>query len=49
MFAHAIIRAGGDYLEDPVESPFIPSWARINSELPRLAEHLAKAVEADNA
>ena len=49
VFAHAIIRAGGDYLEDPVESPFIPSWARINSELPHLAEHLAKAVEADNA
>ncbi|MDP7411407.1 MAG: hypothetical protein QF538_06490 [Acidimicrobiales bacterium] len=49
VFAHAIIRAGDDYLDDPMESPFIPSWSRVDSDLPDLAENLAKAVEADNA
>jgi hypothetical protein len=32
-----------------MESPFIPSWSRVDSDLPDLAENLAKAVEADNA
>jgi len=49
VFAHAILRAGDDYLNDPMESPFIPSWSRVDSEMPDLAENLAKAVEADNA
>ncbi len=49
VFAHAILRAGGDYLDDPMESPFMPSWSRVDSEMPSLAEDLAKAVEADNA
>ncbi len=49
LFAHAIVRAGGDYLADPMETPFIPSWSRVGSELPHLPERLAKAVEADNA
>jgi glucosyl-3-phosphoglycerate synthase len=49
VFAHAVLRAGGDYLDDPMESPFMPSWSRVDSEMPSLAEDLAKAVEADNA
>jgi glucosyl-3-phosphoglycerate synthase len=49
VFAHAIIRAGTDYLADPMETPFIPSWTRVRSELPDMPERLAKAVEADNA
>jgi glucosyl-3-phosphoglycerate synthase len=32
-----------------METPFIPSWTRVRSELPDMPERLAKAVEADNA
>ena len=49
VFTHAVTRAARDYLDDPMESPFIPSWTRVDSQLPDLAENLAKAVEADNA
>ena len=49
VFARAIVRAGAEFLEDPLESTFIPSWSRVRSELPDLAERLVTAVEADAA
>jgi len=35
-------------LDDPLETPFIPSWTRVRSELPDLPGRLLEAVEADN-
>jgi glucosyl-3-phosphoglycerate synthase len=49
VFAGAIVRAGDEFLKDPLESTFIPSWSRVRSEIPDLAERLVAAVEADAA
>jgi len=49
VFAGAIVRAGAEFLEDPLESTFIPSWSRVGSEIPDMAERLVAAVEADAA
>ena len=31
-----------------METPFIPSWARVKSAIPDIEYHLRRAVEADN-
>ena len=49
VFAGAIVRAGAEFLADPLESTFIPSWSRVRSEIPDMAERLVAAVEADTA
>ena len=48
MFAGAVVRAGEEFLEDPLETSFLPSWSRVRSELPDLPDRLVAAVEADN-
>ena len=47
-FAGAVVRAGEEFLEDPLETSFLPSWSRVRSELPDLPDRLVAAVEADN-
>ena len=49
VFARSIVRAGDEFLDDPLESAFLPSWTRIRSELPDLPDRLVEAVAADNA
>ena len=48
LFAENIMRAGDDFTYNPMETPFIPSWARVTSALPDLAYRLRRAVEMDN-
>ena len=48
MFAENIMRAGDDFTYAPMETPFIPAWARVNSAIPDMAYRLRRAVEADN-
>ena len=48
VFAGAVVRAGEEFLEDPLETSFLPSWSRVRSELPDLPDRLVAAVEADN-
>lgn len=48
MFAMNIMRAGESFLENPMETPFIPSWNRVISAIPDILERLEHAVEADN-
>jgi len=48
LFAENIMRAGEDYSYSPMETPFIPSWARVLSAVPDIGYRLLKAVEADN-
>jgi len=48
LFAQCIMRAGEAFLENPEETPFIPSWNRITSALPDFTERLYQAVLADN-
>ncbi|GAB3477676.1 glycosyltransferase family protein [Marinomonas epiphytica] len=49
LFAGNIMKAGNQYLEKPMEAPFIPSWNRVQSAFPGVMEQLAKAVEQDMA
>jgi glucosyl-3-phosphoglycerate synthase len=48
MFAQNIITAGETFLENPMETPFIPSWNRVISAKPDILERLLEAVEKDN-
>jgi len=48
VFAQAIMDAGDDFLTYPMESPFISSWARVQSAVPDAFAQIREAVEADN-
>ncbi|MDM7860961.1 glycosyl transferase [Alteromonas sp. ASW11-36] len=47
MFAQNIMKAGQNFLENPMETPFIPSWNRVNSAMPDVFARLKDAVEED--
>jgi len=47
LFAENIMKAGQSFMENPQETPFIPSWTRINSALPELGQNFLAAVEED--
>lgn len=49
MFAKNIMDAGQEFLDTPMEVPFIPSWNRVQSAMPDVFERLYRAVEDDNA
>ncbi|MEX1664487.1 glycosyl transferase [Zhongshania arctica] len=48
LFAQNIVKAGNMFLENPMETPFIPSWNRICSAEPTLLDDMMAAVVADN-
>ena len=48
MFAENIMTAGQHFLDNPMETPFIPSWNRVVSAMPDVFEQLKEAVELDN-
>ena len=48
LFASNIVEAGRKFLENPMETPFIPNWSRVQSADPDLMSDMAKAVQADN-
>lgn len=47
MFAKNVLQAGNDFLDNPMETPFIPSWNRVSSALPDLQGNLFNAVAQD--
>ena len=47
LFAENIMKAGLHFLDNPMETPFIPSWTRVNSALPLLATEFVSAVNED--
>ncbi len=47
LFAANILNAGERFLERPQETPFIPSWNRIQSADPDIFEKLRSAVQRD--
>ncbi|WOT06849.1 glycosyl transferase [Shewanella youngdeokensis] len=49
MFTQNIVTAGQRFLDNPMETPFIPTWSRVISAMPDVLEQLKAAVEADNA
>ncbi len=49
VFAEALVAAGEAYVNHPMDTPFIASWARVLSAMPDVFERLREAVEADAA
>lgn len=47
LFAQNIKLAGDHFLDNPMETPFIPSWDRVCSAIPDILEQIKKAVEDD--
>lgn len=47
MFAQNIMSAGQQFLDNPMETPFIPTWNRVVSAVPDILEQLKEAVELD--
>ncbi|MEN8695481.1 MAG: glycosyl transferase [Akkermansiaceae bacterium] len=47
LFAENIILAGKNYIDTPMERPFIPSWNRVASAIPDIFPRLIEAVEED--
>lgn len=47
MFAKNLMEAGQQFLDRPMENPFIPSWNRVVSAMPEVYERLLSAVEED--
>lgn len=48
MFAENIMEAGHTFLENPMETPFMPTWSRVASAMPDVFDRLLEAVELDN-
>ena len=48
LFAQNVMRAGAYFLENPMDTPFIPSWSRVQSAIPDIMEQLQAAVDEDN-
>ena len=48
LFAQNVMRAGAYFLDNPMDTPFIPSWNRVTSAIPDIKEQLMEAVELDN-
>ena len=49
LFAENIMRAGSVFLDNPSETPFIPTWNRVHAADPDLLRDMLKAVAADEA
>jgi len=47
MFAKNILTAGQNFLENPMEKPFMPSWNRVTSAMPNVLQEIHQAVEDD--
>ena len=47
LFAQNVMRAGEYFLANPMDTPFIPSWNRVNSAVPGILDQLKVAVEED--
>ncbi|TGG94919.1 glycosyl transferase [Natronospirillum operosum] len=48
LFASNIMEAGRQYLDNPMATPFIPSWNRIQAAVPDVLEQIYDAVELDH-
>ena len=48
LFALNIMKAGESFFENPMDTPFIPTWSRVNSAIPNFMNRLKQKVELDN-
>jgi len=49
VFVESIINAGDEYLANPMEVPFMPTWNRVRAACPDFLGDFYDAVEADRA
>jgi glucosyl-3-phosphoglycerate synthase len=49
LFAGNLIEAGQVFLENPMETPFVPAWSRVAAADPDIMHHILTAVAEDNA
>ncbi|GIK42922.1 MAG: glycosyl transferase [Chloroflexota bacterium] len=47
-FVRCIVSAGQQFLETPIETPYISTWKRVAAAIPNIFELLISAVEEDN-
>jgi len=47
MFARNLLVASEDYLNNPMEQPFVPSWNRVLSAMPNIQQKMLEAVKLD--
>lgn len=47
MFAKNILTAGHDFLDNPMEKPFMPCWNRVTSAIPSVLKDISQAVAED--
>ncbi len=48
LFASNLLTAGKEFLEHPMDAPYVPSWRRVRSAIPDVLQRLEEAVEEDN-
>ena len=48
LFAENIMKAGEQFLNNPMEQPFVPHWNRVVSAIPDIYEQLLDAVQKDH-
>ncbi|MDX1517304.1 MAG: hypothetical protein R3288_10715, partial [Woeseiaceae bacterium] len=47
LFAANVVGAGADFLDNPMDTPFIPAWNRVISAVPDVLDELRDAVDQD--
>jgi glucosyl-3-phosphoglycerate synthase len=47
LFARSLLRAGDEFLADPMDTPYLPSWSQVIASVPDALTRLEAAVEAD--
>ena len=47
LFAANVVKAGEEFRENPMDTPFIPPWNRVISAVPNVLEELRDAVDQD--
>ena len=48
LFALNIMNAGESFFENPMDTPFIPTWHRVKSAIPDFLDRFKESVKADN-
>ena len=48
LFALNIMKAGESFFDNPMETPFIPTWRRVNSATPNFLNRFKQDIVKDN-
>ena len=48
LFASSVVDAGKAFVENPMETPFIPNWSRVRAAHPGIMQRIRDAVAADH-